>query len=156
MSLYHRNQSNQAKSSTPKDPFEYITRCRPFFDFKNENRLKLNDANGDDEDDDGYLDADELREHFMEESKCGKDGCLCLKPLGENLDWVWTTTRKASEMHFDLRRGTDFRDPDNFGMYVFNDFAGYGMQELIENMVSPTWPALGFLVCRQQVLVKIS
>ena len=27
-------------------------------------------------------------------------------------------------------------DNDNFGMYIYNDFNGYGLQELIQNIVS--------------------
>ena len=84
------------------------------------------------------MDSDELRDHYVKESKCGEDGCLCLKPLHDHPDWTWITTRKAYEMHFDLKGGASFRIPDRFDMYLFNDFEGYGLQELIENMVSLT------------------
>ena len=33
------------------------------------------------------------------------------------------------------RRAT-YTDPDNFDMYIYNDFHGYGFQELLENLVS--------------------
>lgn len=28
------------------------------------------------------------------------------------------------------------RDPENFNMYIYNDWAGYGVTEVLENLVS--------------------
>jgi len=35
----------------------------------------------------------------------------------------------------DYRRRSNYCDPDNFGMYIYNDFHGWGLQELMENQV---------------------
>jgi len=35
----------------------------------------------------------------------------------------------------DDRDEVNFRNPESFGMYTFNDAAGYGIQEMIENMI---------------------
>ncbi|PHH62620.1 hypothetical protein CDD81_6854 [Ophiocordyceps australis] len=32
------------------------------------------------------------------------------------------------------------RDPDEFGMYIYNDYATYGAMEAFENIVRPTYP----------------
>jgi hypothetical protein len=34
-----------------------------------------------------------------------------------------------------LKRGTAVRDPDNFDMHVYNDFFGYAVMELVENLL---------------------
>jgi hypothetical protein len=33
-------------------------------------------------------------------------------------------------------REASYRVPDNFGMYIYNDFEGYGLHEMVENFVS--------------------
>ncbi|KAL9079130.1 MAG: hypothetical protein Q9157_001970 [Trypethelium eluteriae] len=82
---------------------------------------------------DGVLGEDELWKYYIKKSKCGEDDCMCGKPLRENPDWTWFTTRKAWQMRDDLKCEADFRNPDYFDMYVYNDFAGYGIQQVIEN-----------------------
>ncbi|KAL9092540.1 MAG: hypothetical protein Q9165_004344 [Trypethelium subeluteriae] len=120
--------SNEPEPTTSEDPFEYITFCRPYYDYQRENDLKIKEGA-----DDALLGENEVWKHYNEKTKCGEDGCMCNKPLKENPDWTWFTTRKAWDMRADLQDGADLRNPDNFDMYVYNDFAGYGQQELIEN-----------------------
>jgi hypothetical protein len=38
-------------------------------------------------------------------------------------------------MFSEYRRRSTYCDPDNFGMYIYNDFNGWGLQELMENLV---------------------
>lgn len=33
-----------------------------------------------------------------------------------------------------LKQGTAVRDPDNFDMHIYNDFFGYAIMELVENL----------------------
>ena len=40
------------------------------------------------------------------------------------------------KMYSDYKRRAGYCDPDAFGMYIYNDFQGWGIQELIENFVS--------------------
>ncbi|KAF2233834.1 hypothetical protein EV356DRAFT_533372 [Viridothelium virens] len=128
-SAFHhlRYQSKQDQPTTTEDPFEYITFCRPYYDFERENNLKMEEGK------DGVLGEDELWKYYIKKSKCGEDDCMCGKPLRENPDWTWFTTRKAWQMRDDLKCEADFRHPDYFDMYVYNDFAGYGIQQVIEN-----------------------
>lgn len=39
------------------------------------------------------------------------------------------------KMFCDWRRRAKYCDPDNFGMYICNDWYGWGLQELMENLV---------------------
>jgi len=48
---------------------------------------------------------------------------------------------KSWEMVCEWKRLASYTDPDNFKMYIYNDFNGYGLQELIENRVSYQLPS---------------
>ncbi|KAI9693573.1 MAG: hypothetical protein M1820_009139 [Bogoriella megaspora] len=112
-------------ASTEQNPFEYITVNRPFYDYELENDLNK----GDDQ-----LDEDELREHYRKETNECKEKDIYLKPVAEHPGWRFFTMRKAWKMQLDLEIGAEYRDPDAFDMYTYNDFYGYGLQELFENM----------------------
>ena len=36
----------------------------------------------------------------------------------------------------DLKRRMDYCNPDNFGMYIYNDFHSYDIVELVDEMAS--------------------
>jgi hypothetical protein len=71
-----------------------------------------------------------------------KNGRL-LKPASEFKDRKWIIQKQAWEMFCDFCRRTDYCNPAAFGMHVFNDFEGYGIMELLDNMVSTRINALG-------------
>ena len=41
--------------------------------------------------------------------------------------------RKSWMTLCDASREASYRSPDNFGMYIYNDFEGYGLMEMVEN-----------------------
>lgn len=120
-----------------KKAYSYITLCTA--------PHKLPDS---DDDEDGDNSDDDEEEEESEESEveteddgaerlatgCGRKGCVCFKPLSLNPEhpWVisWAGYRKFinQDLHFCVR------DPDVFGMYVYNDFAGYGSLEIMQNL----------------------
>lgn len=57
------------------------------------------------------------------------------KPASEHPEWKWVMLRESFDLLDTAHKDTDHRDPDVFGMYIYNDFLGYGIIEVLENMV---------------------
>ena len=47
----------------------------------------------------------------------------------------WVVTKKGNELAMAWRVEKEKRDQDAYGMYIFNDWTGYGICEVMENMV---------------------
>ncbi|GAP83729.2 putative ribosomal RNA large subunit methyltransferase H [Rosellinia necatrix] len=133
-----------------KKAYSYITICNP---------LSINDDDNDDDDDgdsDGGDKSDDEEEDEEEEEeeedrggdgddghanrfkrlgpRCGKKGCVCFLPLTLNPDHPWIISN-AGYMKFENQFiQLSLRDPDNFGMYTFNDHAGHGSYEVLQNL----------------------
>lgn len=90
------------------------------FDRENENEEKPKEE---------QLDEDELYENSH-----GKE--VFLKPAAEHPNHKWIAMWETWRMVCDWCRKASYTDPDNFKMYIYNDFHCYGIQELIENLVS--------------------
>ncbi|KAF3030905.1 hypothetical protein E8E15_011326 [Penicillium rubens] len=83
-------------------------------------------------------DEDEEDEEFIEQKKkddAEADDATTLKPASEHPGEKWIFTSAGMAKWTALERGTTVRDPDNFGMYVYNDFFGYAVMELVENIL---------------------
>ncbi|KAF3052722.1 hypothetical protein E8E11_009669 [Didymella keratinophila] len=50
-------------------------------------------------------------------------------------DHKWVIMWEGYKMFMDYRRRSNYCCPDRFGMYIYNDFEGWGYQELIENFI---------------------
>ncbi|KAJ5105303.1 hypothetical protein NUU61_002650 [Penicillium alfredii] len=61
--------------------------------------------------------------------------CVCMKPSAENPEHIWVMTSASLKKFVALQNQTFFRDPDNFGIYVYNDFYAYGITELVQNVL---------------------
>lgn len=61
------------------------------------------------------------------------DEATTLEPAVNHPNEKWIFTNAGFSKWMALRQQTTVRDPDNFGMYVYNDFFGYSLMELIEN-----------------------
>ena len=107
-----------------RDPYEYYCINRHFFDVENENE---------DKDEDDQLDEEELEEHYDE---MFKDSNVALKPVAEFPDHKWIVLWETWTLICEYRRLATYTNPDMFGMHIYNDFNGYGIQELVENLVS--------------------
>lgn len=58
------------------------------------------------------------------------------KPAAEHPEWKWKMMWEAWTMLCDLDRKRTYCHPDNFGMHVYTDFYGYGLNEMIEKLLS--------------------
>ncbi|KAG9854314.1 hypothetical protein KCU98_g1783, partial [Aureobasidium melanogenum] len=107
-----------------QDPYTYITNCAPRFEFKS--RYYKQHLEDDD------FDPDQADELFAKEHNEKK--CACFDKSRTD---GWSMMRKAFARKMDAETmEIPHRDPDCFGMYVYNDFAGYGYQEVVENNVA--------------------
>lgn len=115
-----------------KKPEEYICIDRPLFDFEAEHQDKNenDDREGDEDEDDEEAAFEEYRKAAQGPNKRWP------KPAAEDPSWKWVMMVDSWKMFCELRIKQTYVDPDNFGMYVFNDFYGYGINSLIEDMVS--------------------
>ena len=104
------------KVSRNVDGKTWICICRPASEIAKEQYL--------DEDDEDTVDT------------CGGGKlCLCFKAADDHPEHQWIVTKKGFELMQDWMDQADRRCPDLFDMYIFNDFHGYGICEVIENMV---------------------
>lgn len=53
----------------------------------------------------------------------------------ERPDHKWVLMRRSWIKLCDASREASYRSPDNFGMYIYNDFEGYGLLEMVENFI---------------------
>lgn len=101
---------------------KFVTFCPPWG--RREEPEDEDEGEGEDEDEDE--DADD---------GCGKD-CKCNKPLADNPTWPWRITEDGWKLYRKLAFELMKRDQDMHGVYIYNDFTGYGYQEVFENQVS--------------------
>ncbi|KAL4803157.1 hypothetical protein BDV18DRAFT_163216 [Aspergillus unguis] len=89
-------------------------------------------ARGPDDSDDEDEDEDE---EVSKIPKCdaGKT-CVCNKPASGHPEHPYTLVTAAYQKFSDQIIHTNVRLPDAFDMYVFNDFAGYGVLEVLQNL----------------------
>ncbi|KAF1963018.1 hypothetical protein CC80DRAFT_588495 [Byssothecium circinans] len=119
--------SNNGKRKVSKigdiAPHAYFCIHRPLFDYKNEN---LDSDNGPRSSEDFWKEV--YAPSHNAESKSNK----IFQPASEHPEWEWVMMADAWDK-FDLwRRRAKYCDPDNFNMYIYNDWKGYGLQEIIE------------------------
>lgn len=105
-----------------KDPYDYILMARPREDFEEENRKKPESK---------QLSEDDIFELCKKEfESIPHDTAASTKP-----DHKWILMRGAWIKFADTMRERSYRSPNALGMYIYNDFEGYGIFELAENLV---------------------
>jgi hypothetical protein len=134
---------------TPEKAYQYVCWCRPPFpgessdsdsDDDEEEDEDENEDEDDDEDNDG---GDEEKENNNGDNNKPKkkpscDGgktCLCNKPANDHPNHIWVTTFACRRKFFAQESFVQMRDPDNFGMSTYNDHAGYGVLQVVENLL---------------------
>lgn len=71
-----------------------------------------------------------------DELDTSEDERVAGKPLSDFPEWKWSFTRRGKYFAHMYTDEIDKSDPDCFGMYAYNDYAGYGAQEVIENQLN--------------------
>ncbi|KAK9780694.1 hypothetical protein SCAR479_01880 [Seiridium cardinale] len=103
-----------------RQPHDYVVIPRHMFDVENENDEKPEDE---------QLDEDELEDKFKELVGVDKSG----KPASEFPGYKWIGMNETQRLSNEYRIQATYTDPDMFGMYIYNDFYGYGVLECIQN-----------------------
>jgi hypothetical protein len=65
----------------------------------------------------------------------GGKKCLCDKPASDHPDHPWKFSFAGKRKYLTQINLFELRCPDYFGMYTFNDHAGYGVLEMLQNLV---------------------
>ncbi|KAF9889062.1 hypothetical protein FE257_008039 [Aspergillus nanangensis] len=119
------NASNSYKDFKEEDlvrAYTYVCMCKPPYD---------EDTSEDEDDPEQESDkGDAVKPHC----DYGKT-CLCDKPATEHPDHPWVITNAAKQKYLTARIMCDLRCPDMFDIYTFNDHAGYGVVEVVQNLV---------------------
>ena len=100
---------------------DWICSCRPYWDIQS-GRSDNEDDNEEDEEDDGKC--------------CGKGKHRSGKLADRFPDHTWVFTKKGVERRLFWLQERMVRDQDEFDMYIYNDFTGYGTLEVMENQVA--------------------
>ncbi|USW56738.1 hypothetical protein Slin15195_G100570 [Septoria linicola] len=73
---------------------------------------------------------------FEESSFTGNhDELVFMKPASEHPRCKWIMLHESFDLLDAAYKATDHRDPDSFDMYIYNDFLGYDIIEILENML---------------------
>ncbi|KAF1997778.1 hypothetical protein P154DRAFT_440413, partial [Amniculicola lignicola CBS 123094] len=100
---------------------KYICVPRPFFDVEAECASKKSKT-------------DPFAVYKKINEKERKDD-LFMRSASEVKKCKWIMLWAGWKMYIDLGRQAKYCDPDNFSMYIYNDFRPYGLVEQLENMV---------------------
>ena len=108
----------------PVKAFAFVTMCQPPF------------PNGDDSDDDDSDDDGDDDDGDDGKKKCdGGKTCLCEKLAADHPDHMWKLSSAGKRKFFVQYTHFALRCPDNFDMYTFNDHTGYGVLEMVQNLI---------------------
>ncbi|KAI4176182.1 MAG: hypothetical protein LQ343_001226 [Gyalolechia ehrenbergii] len=75
------------------------------------------------------LDSDVIERHP------GRGNCMCGRFADRNPGYKWIVTNKASQLFREAIEQASGRDQGAYGIYLFNRWDGYGICEVVENMV---------------------
>lgn len=88
-----------------------------------------------DENDDGE-ESDSASEVNKQACACGHvGGCIRSAPLIADPAYQWIISKKGIELAQEWTLQQQKRCQDNYNMHIFNDWNGYGISEVIENIV---------------------
>lgn len=100
---------------------------RPFSDYETENYALPEDD---------QLDEDAIREKYSKEFEEAKKNDVFLSKASEHPEWKFIIQYKGWKLLKDYELWDKYCDPDNFRMYIYNDFHAYGLQQIVEWAVS--------------------
>lgn len=131
-----RNVDAEYKYKKNKDgedrAYEYICVCKlPWVGNSNDEE----DEDEEDEDEEEEEDEDEAGEKTKNPECDAGVTCLCFKLAAEHPEHRWIITKAGLHKFLAQRVMTDLRCPDMFNMYIYNDFHGYGVLEVFENLL---------------------
>ena len=82
--------------------------------------------------------------------KVGFEGgsCMCRKLARDHPNYPWALMYGAYEKVHETYAEANYRNPQNFGILTDDDHAGYGIIEVLENLVSLAFEYMYRRYCR--------
>jgi hypothetical protein len=71
----------------------------------------------------------------VRDAQCGTKTCKCNKTLEKSPGWPIFLTKEGGKNMFRLIDENERRNQDNFDMYIYNDWSGWGTAEVLTNAV---------------------
>jgi hypothetical protein len=124
-----RSKNKDTTQSTDPAPYAYICVHRPFFDVESENWLAWTTNPS------AHLSEKEDVVEKLYKPCYEKSKQLHKLPAAEHPEHKWVMMWGAWLKAEVLSRKAKYCDPDAFGMHLYNDWQGWGMQEIGENVV---------------------
>ncbi|KAI2628795.1 hypothetical protein GGR54DRAFT_636509 [Hypoxylon sp. NC1633] len=104
--------------------FDYYCMFRPFFDIENENRDKVEAER---------VGEDDLLERYNREIRAENN--IEMEPAADHPEHRWITMWRTWKQFTVWERRAAHTNPDFYNMYISKHFHGFGMQEMVENML---------------------
>ncbi|KAF2795672.1 hypothetical protein K505DRAFT_335813 [Melanomma pulvis-pyrius CBS 109.77] len=104
--------------------YEYICVPRALFDFTAENAILYES-----------LEEVEVWDKYSAAADAPETKELLFLPADEHPEYKWVVMAKAAVLQVKYERRTTYCNPDSFDMYAYKDFHGYGIHELVENLL---------------------
>ncbi|KAF2225504.1 hypothetical protein BDZ85DRAFT_279189 [Elsinoe ampelina] len=122
-SVIDDSHSSKKTKETPQtasaSQLEYLTLARPQWDFERE-----------------YGDPEDMpRDEFSAQQEKHH------KPIADLPEWKWVVSKRADDISARYDLEMQKRDADRWGLYIYNDFTGYGIHELVENQLQRWYEA---------------
>ncbi|KAJ5945823.1 hypothetical protein N7454_002662 [Penicillium verhagenii] len=140
-----RNSHVMYMKSTRDPEKAYVFQCLCLAQFREVVTSISDEYDDEDDEDDGSSDEDDKDEgneenedssnKKQENAKGGEKTCLCGKPAAEHPDHPWITSFAGFQKAGDMNCQASVRVPDFFNMYTYNDHAGYGVIEVVQNLI---------------------
>lgn len=122
-SSYHTVTKDKSKAYT------YQCSCPERFGNK-----KQRGSDGEDDEDEEDEDEDDEDEE-VDPKGCGTKVCVCKDAPDKHPGHPWLVTDAGKQKFYGQVTMAALRDPDNFGMYTFNDHMAYGVVEVLQNLM---------------------
>jgi hypothetical protein len=115
----------------PKPAWEFVCQCRPIAEADDDDS---EDEDEEDEDEDGEGEGEPKKTDRRPPCDNGKS-CLCTKSSSEHPEHPYTLSLGGVQKFSTTAILCSLRNPDMFDMYIYNDFYGYGLLEVVGNLL---------------------
>jgi hypothetical protein len=120
-----------------KKAYSYITLCKPYYATNSDSDSEDENSGDGDEGEDSTDDGEEGDDDGVERlgPRCEKrKRCVCFLPAATNPEHPWVVSWAGFCKFTNQFIHASLRDPDNFNMYTYNDHAGLGALEVLQNL----------------------
>ncbi|KAL5415887.1 hypothetical protein PMIN03_002464 [Paraphaeosphaeria minitans] len=130
---------------------EYVRVFRPMFDCRL--AVGTEELGEEDEENEGEKEDEYEHENQVYAAKIYKKANIhhcaekkMLQPARNFPGWKWVMLMESWKIYCEWERRSGYCQPDFLGMYIYNDWYGYGIQELLENLASRHFSSLMHLI----------